>query len=105
MSDIVDRLNAELTVFDMPQLVADAADEIVRLRNQLDAARTGKALLALEAERALCDQLAEALRVCATDAERSTPAHADDRDWRLRVAQPMTRAALAAYEAARKEGA
>ena len=67
---------------------AAPADEIVRLRNQLDAARTGKALLALEAERELCDQLAEALQLGGF----------------LTVAEAEQRlAALAAYEAARKE--
>jgi hypothetical protein len=114
--------------------IREAADEIVRLRNQLDAARTGKALLALEAaqaeiadlkadlagalsrvadeakesaevdrcndamsqalaaERALCDQLAEALRGVIEPGCTYYDGH------------PLVDA-LAAYEAARKEGA
>jgi len=46
------------------------------------------------------DRLAEALRVCATDAERSTPAHGDDIQWRIKVAQPMVASALKAHDEA-----
>jgi hypothetical protein len=93
VSDIVDRLR-DLTeewwecCGDIHLPLTEAADEIVRLRNQLDAARTGKALLALEAEFALSDQLAEALR--------------DEHDFRMGC-WPVSQAALAAYDAARKE--
>jgi hypothetical protein len=114
VSDIVDRLRSlsqTLHYYDDIETADTAADEIIRLRNQLDAARTGKALLALEAaqaeyqkllsrwsavasrlvdEMALCDQLAEALRA----------ALLSDDD-----AIGTCDAALAAYEAARKEGA
>jgi hypothetical protein len=118
VSDIVDRLRRGEGLFPPYSVRNDAADRIealeaenVRLRNQLDAARTGKALLALEAaeaeyqkllsrwsavasrlvdEMALCDQLAEALRA----------ALLSDDD-----AIGTCDAALAAYEAARKEGA
>lgn len=72
-----------------------AADEIIRLRNQLDAARTGKALLALEAERNLCDQLADHLRGLLADTHERR--YTDDGGC------GGCYDALAAYEAARKE--
>ena len=123
MSDIVDRLRSQTDrlaqrygateVEDYPNDVdrwwwtcQDAADEIIRLRNQLDAARTGKALLALEAERNLCDQLAEALRD-AMDNMNDWASYASEY-FRMKhnlsgdLAEIAT--ALAAYEAARKEG-
>ena len=96
MSDIVDRLRHVSWLAEegseVVDLAATAADEIVRLRNQLDAARTGRALLALEAERNLSDQLAEALRaeVRLHDLYGDYPT-----DW--------AKGALAAYDAARKE--
>jgi hypothetical protein len=71
--------------------VDDFPDSVLAwvLDEGMDAARTGKALLALEAERALSDQLAEALRLV-DEGERPIP-------WGDVIP------ALAAYDAARKE--
>jgi hypothetical protein len=103
VSDIVDRLREVAAA--APKLVpeaAEAADEIERLRNQLDAARTGKALLALEAERALCDQLAEALRDRGGwDQIRSGYGLGGPDNPDLPWAQQTIADALDAYEAAR----
>ena len=95
------------------ELFTGAADEIVRLRvrvAELEAkcarvqriAHAAGVIDLLDGERALADQLADALRVCATDAERSTPAHADDIQWRMTVARPIVGRALAAHDLARR---
>ena len=147
MSDIVDRLKAlpagpyiDWSIRGVAAAHIEAVEaENVRLRNQLDAARTGKALLALEeaqaeiervmgllghackqlvsaerendelhddlistleklgAERALCDQLADHLRGLLADTHERR--YTDDGGC------GGCYDALAAYEAARKEGA
>ena len=153
MSDIVDRLKAlpagpyiDWSIRGVAAAHIEAVEaENVRLRNQLDAARTGKALQALEAaqeelsalrhycrdirdtalevhapdhtvdastmlrqiaaqrdaERNLCDQLAEALRALYEHGDATRYTIYTDSIVRFNGAK----AALAAYEAARKEGA
>jgi hypothetical protein len=114
---------------DERQLLVDAAAEISRLRYGLWTARTGKALLALEAvqaendllhedvvrlliernaERALADQLAALVEDLTTDEECDLDHHGYCQthmwfNWTSSCPHTRAPAALAAHEAARKE--
>ena len=73
----------------------EALNEIDRLRLENEQLRNG-IQVRLIAERVVRTLLAEALPVVLTAVERSTPAHADDREWTRTVAVPMAQRALAA---------